>query len=47
MFEKMFEKALKQVKRSTMLYAREKKVDKDALNDILTNLGPTSVDLIF
>ena len=31
MFENMFGKALKQVKRLTMLYAREKRVDKDAI----------------
>ena len=31
MFEKMFEKALKKEKRSTMVYYREKMVDRDAL----------------
>ena len=31
MFENMFEKILKQDKRLTIVYAREKKVDKDAL----------------
>ena len=55
MFEKRIKKALKKEKRSTMFYCREKMVDRDALcpinvmssNDILTNLGPISVDLIF
>ena len=37
MLKNMFEKALKQEKRSTMVYAREKKVDKDAL--CLINVG--------
>ena len=31
MFKNMFEKALKLGKRSTMVFAREKKVDKDAM----------------
>ena len=31
MFENLFEKALKYDKRSTIVYAQEKKVDKDAI----------------
>ena len=31
MFENMFEKALKQEERSTMVFYREKKIDRDAL----------------
>ena len=31
MFENMFENALKEDKRSTIVYAQEKKVDKDAM----------------
>ena len=50
---KYVQKALKQVKRSTMLYADKKQVDNDALcpmnvisKKIWTNLGPILVDLI-
>ena len=38
MFENMFKKALKQVKRLTMLYAWEKKADKDAITNIIVQI---------
>ena len=45
MFKNMFEKALKEKKRSTIVNAREKKVDKDAICPI-NDLREVEFDLL-